>query len=85
MDYELSKLGITDLYVCGVATDFCVGATAIDALELNYRVVLVQDACRGVVIDDINAIKLRLIEKGAVLVDSNEVRFILIECLKRNY
>ena len=25
LNYELSKVGITDLYICGVATDYCVG------------------------------------------------------------
>ena len=34
--------------VCGLATDYCVKATAIDAAQLGFRTLLVEDACRGV-------------------------------------
>jgi len=34
--------------VCGLATDYCVKATAIDAVGLGLRTTLLADACRGV-------------------------------------
>jgi len=40
--------GIDTVYVCGLATDYCVKATAFDAEGLNYDVRVVIDACRGV-------------------------------------
>jgi nicotinamidase/pyrazinamidase len=46
-DYLLSK-GVTDVYVCGLATDFCVKFTALDALSLGFKTFLVEDATRGV-------------------------------------
>jgi len=36
------------LFVCGLATDYCVKATAIDGAALGYRIRVVIDACRGV-------------------------------------
>ncbi len=44
----LKSQGITDVYVCGLATDHCVRATALDSRELGFRTHLLADACRGV-------------------------------------
>ena len=38
----------SDLYILGLATDYCVRCTVLDALQLGFRVHLVQDGCRGV-------------------------------------
>jgi nicotinamidase/pyrazinamidase len=46
-DY-LREKGVTDVYVAGLATDYCVKFTALDALELGFRTHLIEDACRGV-------------------------------------
>jgi nicotinamidase/pyrazinamidase len=39
---------VDEVLVCGLATDYCVKATAIDAAGLGFRTTLVEDACRGV-------------------------------------
>jgi len=39
---------IRKLFVMGLATDFCVKFTVIDARQLGLEVVLVEDGCRGV-------------------------------------
>ncbi|MBR2960157.1 MAG: bifunctional nicotinamidase/pyrazinamidase [Burkholderiaceae bacterium] len=39
---------INRLYICGLATDFCVMWTALDAIHLGYEVFLVTDATRGI-------------------------------------
>ena len=44
----LREKGVTDVYVVGLATDYCVKFTALDALQLGFRVHLIEDACRGV-------------------------------------
>ncbi len=44
----LRGLGVTEVYVCGLATDYCVKATALDAAELGFKTHVVEDACRGV-------------------------------------
>ncbi|PTX96102.1 bifunctional nicotinamidase/pyrazinamidase [Spartobacteria bacterium LR76] len=46
-DY-LKEQGVTDLYILGLATDYCVKFTALDAVELGFRTHLVLDACRAV-------------------------------------
>ena len=46
-DYLL-QAGVKDLYIMGLATDYCVKYSCLDALQLNFNVYLIQDACRGV-------------------------------------
>ena len=44
----LSDQGVRDVYVMGLATDYCVKFTALDARGLGFKVFLVEDGCRGV-------------------------------------
>jgi nicotinamidase/pyrazinamidase len=44
----LKEQGVTDLYIMGLATDYCVKFTALDARQQNFNVHLIQDGCRGV-------------------------------------
>jgi nicotinamidase/pyrazinamidase len=46
-DY-LKQQGVKDVYVCGLATDYCVKFTALDARQLGFNVSLIEDASRGV-------------------------------------
>ena len=46
-DYLRSK-DVTDVFICGLATDYCVKFTALDAVQLGFRTSLIEDACRGV-------------------------------------
>jgi nicotinamidase/pyrazinamidase len=40
--------GATDVYVIGLATDYCVKFTALDGVKLKFKVHLLPEACRGV-------------------------------------
>ncbi|XP_050439318.1 nicotinamidase [Adelges cooleyi] len=71
---QLANLNITDIYVCGLAYDVCVGATAADALSIGYRTILIDDCCRGVDVDDINLTKNSVIKNHGVIVQSHEVK-----------
>lgn len=46
-DY-LRMQGVRELYVAGLATDYCVKFTVLDALDLGFNTWLIEDACRGV-------------------------------------
>lgn len=48
LDAWLSARGIAELIVLGLATDYCVKFTVLDALELGYKVTVITDGCRGV-------------------------------------
>ncbi len=44
----LKERKVKTLYVTGLATDFCVAWTAIDARKAGFNVYVVEDACRGI-------------------------------------
>jgi nicotinamidase/pyrazinamidase len=44
----LRRHGVEEVYVCGLATDYCVRASAIDARREGFDVTVVEDAVRAV-------------------------------------
>ena len=50
-DY-LQERGVTGVTVVGLATDYCVKFTALDAISLGFNTTLIADACRGVEVDE---------------------------------
>jgi len=48
LDSWLKSQGVTALTVMGLATDYCVKYSVLDALRLGYRVSVVVAGCRGV-------------------------------------
>lgn len=44
----LRRENIAEVHVLGLATDYCVRATALDSVELGFRVTLISRGCRGV-------------------------------------
>ncbi len=48
LDGWLRQRGFKRLFLAGLATDFCVGWSAEDAVRLGYDVVVIEDACRGI-------------------------------------
>ena len=48
LEKELSKRGLKRVFVGGLATDYCVKNTVIDAAKLGFKAVLLLDAIRGI-------------------------------------
>jgi len=48
LDDFLKARKVTDVFIAGLATDYCVKFTALDAVELGFKTHLVEEACRGV-------------------------------------
>ncbi|MBN2800996.1 MAG: bifunctional nicotinamidase/pyrazinamidase [Deltaproteobacteria bacterium] len=77
LDAWLRGRGVERLVVLGLATDYCVRATVIDALARGYAVRVVTDGCRGVdaVPGDSARALAELGAAGAELVRSDAVRW----------
>jgi nicotinamidase/pyrazinamidase len=54
LDGWLRQRGFRRLFLCGLATDFCVAWSAKDAVGLGYQVMVVEDACRGIAIPTVD-------------------------------
>jgi len=63
---------ITDIYVCGLATDYCVKDTIVDAISLGFNTYLIKDAAKGVA-EDLAPTYAELIEKGAAIITSSHL------------
>ncbi len=44
----LKAKGVTEVFVCGLATDYCVKFTALDAAQMGFKTFFIEDASRGV-------------------------------------
>ena len=44
----LRERGLQQLFVCGLATDFCVAWTALDGRAAGFEVSVIEDACRAI-------------------------------------
>ncbi len=68
----LKENGIKELLVYGIATDYCVKATAIDAADAGYKVTVVEGLSKGVAPDTTAAALDEMKAKGIILVKELE-------------
>jgi nicotinamidase/pyrazinamidase len=54
-EYVLHRHHITDLLVCGIATDYCVRASVLHAVAAGFMVHLIANLCRGVAVESMIA------------------------------
>lgn len=72
----LKQRGVTQVFVCGIATDYCVKFTALDAVQLGFKTHLIEGASRGVDVkpgDVARAIE-QMRSAGVVISDCKTVR-----------
>ena len=71
---QLTAKNVTQVFVAGLATDWCVYSTAVHAMEHGYKTFIIEDASRGV---DETAIKQRMndfIDKKGRVIRSDQVK-----------
>jgi nicotinamidase/pyrazinamidase len=69
MDKLLKKEKINKVVVYGIATDYCVRATALDAVAAGYKVILIKNLSRGVAPDTSQKAIEEMKAKGIVVLD----------------
>ena len=73
-DY-LKQRSVTDVYLLGLALDYCVKFSALDASQLGFNAHVIVDACRGIALepDDLDRALDEMKRSGATLLQSREV------------
>ncbi len=69
----LKGKGVKEVYVSGLAGDFCVAYTALDALKEGFDTYLVEDATKPIDPDGFKKMKSLIREKGGKVVSSNAI------------
>lgn len=68
---HLQKGHLKDLYFVGLATDYCIFYSVLDALDLGFHVSVIRDACRAIG-DEERALE-QMFLKGAKIIQSSEI------------
>lgn len=72
----LKEQGVTDVSLLGLATDYCVKYSALDAVKLGFRTHVIEDGCRGVELKpgDVAAALDEMQRAGVEIIQSADVR-----------
>jgi nicotinamidase/pyrazinamidase len=73
--HYLEKRGINDIYLMGLALDYCVKYSTLDARELGLNTHVILDGCRGINLEpgDIDRALDEMKSVGAILLQSSEL------------
>ena len=71
-DYLRGK-GVTDVYLVGLAGDYCVYFTAKDAIAESFKTYLIEDGIRSINDNDFARAKEDICSKGGKVIKSNEL------------
>lgn len=70
----LRERGLSRIFLCGLAYDYCVGFSALDARRLGFEAVVVRDACRAIDLKgSAAAMEKQFAAAGVVLLNSAEL------------
>ena len=73
LDKLLKKDKVSKVVVYGIATDYCVRATALDAVAAGYQVTLIKNLCRGVAPDTTQKALEEMKSRGVVILDDADL------------
>lgn len=75
LENYLNARHVQDLYIMGLATDYCVKYSSLDAIKLGFNVFVIKDACRGVDLKpgDVDAAFKEMQESGVQLITASDI------------
>ncbi len=76
LENYLRDKGVNAVFIAGLATDYCVKYTALDAIQLGFRCTVIVDACKGVNLhpeDSTRALE-KLRQAGVILLSVKDLK-----------
>jgi nicotinamidase/pyrazinamidase len=75
LENYLKGNGVKEIYIAGLATDYCVKYSALDAIRLGFDTTVIIDACRGVNLqpDDTDKAVEEMKQEGIKIVESRDL------------
>ncbi len=74
LNFELKKRGVQGIIIVGLTTEYCVKATALDALNFGFKVYLVEDAVAPVEEQDSEQAIQEMKEAGISIIQAADVQ-----------
>lgn len=65
----LKGIGVKEIFVCGLAADYCVYFTAKDALELGFTSTIIENATKAIDVSNFENIKRNFIQSGGNIIE----------------
>lgn len=69
----LKEKGVEDLYFCGLAAEYCVFFSIMDALQENFKATLIEDATRALNGEDFRNAKNKILGRGGKIITAKEL------------
>jgi nicotinamidase/pyrazinamidase len=69
----LREQGVTEVYLCGLASEYCVFYTALDAQEAGFSTYYIEDATRPIQQEAFEAAKKSLQKEGVRIIQSDTI------------
>lgn len=71
----LKEKNAEDLYFCGLAADYCVYFSIMDALNIGFSATLIEDATRAIDPSKFKDLKENILQKGGKIVESKNLLY----------
>lgn len=76
---KLSSRNIDDVFFCGLALDYCVAASAIDSVKAGFTTFVIEDACRGIDMREMERRRNEMLDCGIFLMNSDTINSYLTQ------
>tara|TARA_R100000935_G_scaffold55676_1_gene85859 strand:+ start:1508 stop:2116 length:609 start_codon:yes stop_codon:yes gene_type:complete len=70
----LKDKGVSTLYICGLAAEYCVYFSILDALKEGFEAILIEDATRAISLQDFEKSKKDILQAGGKIINSSEIK-----------
>ncbi|MCH4822590.1 bifunctional nicotinamidase/pyrazinamidase [Gramella lutea] len=71
----LKEKNVKNLFFAGLAAEYCVHFSVIDAIGEGFNTVLIEDATKALQVEDFEKSKLEILRKGGQIIKSQDLKF----------